>query len=363
MPDQSPAPGASDPPRIRIVRRTETKFDLLRLLNQQARAKGTSLHGGEDPRAMLDEIAGTMRAAAENPIMLHGLRVQAMFGYVAAALGNCELVQELDAGELYYAGEELLPPDYLLITRGGGDMLVEVKNHHAEPGRPFSLDAAYLNRLKRYAALVKKELLIAIYWSRLRLWTLVAVDRFNVDEGNGSVSFEDCFKGNEMARLGDAMIATLSPLSLRLQADRTQPRAVGPDGETPFTIAVAELLSEERVLTGEESKIAWFLISHGDWVEETSVDVADGLLNSMTMSYAPGHEIPSEQPFRQIGILSRMISHQFTQGTTADGKVTLLSPKDGPEKLGIVIPPDYSSTSLPLWRFQQVPSPRAAAGP
>jgi len=96
-------------------------------------------------------------------------------------------------------------------------------------------------------------------------------------------------------------------------------------------------------------------------VEQTSVDVADNLLQSMTMSYAPSDEVPTDQPFRQIGILSRMISHQFTEGTTHEGKVTLLTPKAEPQMLGIVIPPDYASASLPLWRFQQV-TPAASAG-
>lgn len=359
MLEDSTIQNAGESPRIRIVKRTETKFDLLRILNQQAKAKSGTLHGGDEPRAMVDDLVGTMRAAKENPIMLHGFRAQGMFGYVAAALGQCQLVQELDAGELYYAGDELLPPDYLLITRGADEMLVEVKNCHADHDKPFVLDVAYLNKLKRYAALVKKELLIAIYWSRWGTWTLVRPERFTLTQDRALISFQDCLFQNEMARLGDTMIATLPPLCIRLHADRGQPRAVGANGETPFTIGSVEILCQERVLSGEEAKIAWFLISHGTWVEQTTVDVADGLLNSMTMSYAPEDEAPSDQPFRLIGSLSRMISHQFTEGTTRDGQVTLLTPKAEPEMLGVVIPPDYSSTSLPLWRLKQVP--RSAA--
>lgn len=121
------------------------------------------------------------------------------------------------------------------------------------------------------------------------------------------------------------------------------------------------------MLSGEEAKIGWFPASHGTWVEQTTVDVAEGMLNSMTMGYAPDDESPSDQPFRLIGSLSRMISHQFSEGTTHDGQVTLLTPKARPEMLGVEIPPDYSSTSLLLWRLKQVPrtplTGKNAAGP
>lgn len=342
--------------RIKIIKRSDSKFDVLRLLNAHVQGKGRSLHASENP-GFLQDVSAAMDAAKSDTKLLHGLRVEGMFGYVAAAMGQCVLVKEEDAGALFYEGDELQVPDYRIVTREGWEGLIEVKNHHADIHQPFQLDLDYLRKQERYAELMNRPLFVALYWSRMAIWCLIPPSRFTIKGKKAQITFIDAFKENEMARLGDTMISTLPPLQLRLDADLSKPRKVGRNGDTPFTIGHAELLCRGQALTGKEAKIAWFLMMNGEWPEQGfTADVQDGLLNSATLTFAPEDDAPVGQPFRHIGSLSRIISRQYNRGTTKGGKVELLTPREKPDELGIIIPVDYKSQSLPLWRIVQQPA-------
>ena len=335
--------------KIKVVARADPKFDAIRLF----RGRGP-LTGSAD--TVTGEILGHLNAGRASATLVHGLRVQSMFGYVAAGLGNCRYVKEEDTGEFYYQGDDVLVPDYRVQTLSGWEALVEVKNHHSELGDPFSVTSDYLGKLRRYAGIMRLPLFFAVYWSQYRKWSLVSPDDFTAEGDRFQLSFFNSVKLSRMSELGDVMIATLPPLQLRFYADRTAPRTVGPNGETPFTIGAVELLSQDRVLEKEESRIAWFLIRYGSWQDETTtVDVVDGLLNSMTMSYNPPHRSP-EQPFEIIGTLSSMISQQYNEATVANGEVHSLMPENKPGELGLIIPRDYASRTLPLWLLVQKPS-------
>lgn len=349
-----PSPG--DPARIKVAERAQSKFEVLRLLNSYAVAVGGSVQAGENP-SFWQGLSAAAQAASNDPKMLHGQRVERMFGYVAAAMGECVVVKAEDSGPLYFESENFEIPDYRVITRDGWEGLIEIKNHHADFAKPYRIDVGYLRKLERYAQLMKKPLLFAIYWSRMAIWCLVSPAVLKVNGLKAEVSFSEAFKENQLGRLGDVTISTLPPLEFRLIADREKARTVGANGDTPFTIADVELTCRGQVLNGKEAKIAWFLIHNGEWVEKDVVaDVQDGLLNSATFSFGPEEENLSDLPFRRIGTLSRIISLQYNRSTTKDGKVVLLNPRERPSDLGVIIPRDYSSESLPLWRLSQRPA-------
>jgi hypothetical protein len=175
-----------------------------------------------------------------NPIILHGRRVEEMFGYVAASLGGCAAIKREDVGELYVEDINIHIPDYRIITGGRYEFFAEVKNFHKETA-PSVFKESYINSLKRYATLFKRDLKVALYWSRWNLWMLLSIDKVPFDGRRYSMSMEEGMKMNEMAILGDRMIGTTPTLVFKLHTDPSKPRRVGSDGRVKFTIGSVDL--------------------------------------------------------------------------------------------------------------------------
>ena len=106
-----------------------------------------------------------------------------------------------------------------------------------------------------------------------------------------------------------------------------------------------------------EQDLAWFFMMQGRWVETGSpADVKDGDLISFDIQFGPEMDDHPDEEFTSIGWLSQMISRQYRSLTASDGAVSLLSPNEAPEDLGVLIPTDYKGTVLHLWRFSLQPS-------
>ncbi|MDB6155521.1 MAG: hypothetical protein JWL90_3974 [Chthoniobacteraceae bacterium] len=82
------------------------------------------------PDAFSNLIKKAFTDSSANPIVIHGLRVQAMFEHVAAGLGRTTLIKQEDAGEISASDVRLRPPDYRIVLNDGRQLLVEVKNMH-----------------------------------------------------------------------------------------------------------------------------------------------------------------------------------------------------------------------------------------
>ena len=280
-----------------------------------------------------------------------------MFGYVAGALGHCAVVKEEDVGELYSTTYKAIAPDYRLLTLEGEEFLVEVKNcHQASVEHRFRLTRDYFDALRAYASLFKCGLKVAIYWSRLRIWSLISADAFEFDGKNHSLSMAQCMKRNEMSVIGDSMVGTVPPIVFKLLSHPSRTRRVDPDGRAEFTIGSVQFFCGGRRVTDRfEQKLAWFLLRYGDWDSiEEEAELADHEL--LWLQAVANKECADGQEFAMIGFLSQMISQQYNELTAEEGTIVRLAPSLDPDELGIVIPADYKGKVVQLWRLAQSPN-------
>ena len=164
------------------------------------------------------------------------------------------------------------------------------------------------------------------------------------------------FKANEMGILGDLHVGTRFPLRLRIVADPAHKRTLGADGEVAFTIAGVEMYSADQRLSGREWDLAiWFML-YGDWKEEATAEIIDGELVAVNFIRTPQED--NHQGFEFIGTLSSLFSSMYLSSTSDADHVTRLGIKMVGGSLKSLIPENYRSDTLPLWRIQQVQEPR-----
>ena len=339
---------------MKRISREHTKFDLMRLLDRYARSRDSAIHDEANQAAFLADLTRDFETNRSNEILIHGLRIQAMFAYVAAALGRCVVIKEEDAGEIYTSNSIMRAPDFRIVTTDGRELLVEVKSHRpSRPTAPYSLTCSYLDSLRAYAAAFSRDLYIAIYWSRFKTWSFVPADRFDVDRDRYLLSIEEAMKRSEMAVLGDCTIGTIPHLALKLYADPEKPNSIGPDGHAQFTIGRAELFcGDELIVNAKEREIAWFLMNYGNWPSDrTPPEVLDGKVISVGLQTSPTDRANLNQQFEIVGSLSQMISREYNEATASTGRVDLLAPKRDPDELGVLIPPGFLGDKLRLWFF------------
>jgi hypothetical protein len=76
-----------------------------------------------------------------------------------------------DSGEICSSDPKITPPDFRIVLDDGTDIFVEVKNcHKTDPNYLFSLKQSYVSTLENYAKLFKRDIYIAIFWSKWRKW-------------------------------------------------------------------------------------------------------------------------------------------------------------------------------------------------
>ena len=265
-----------------------------------------------------------------------------MFEYVAASLGKAVLIKREDSGEICSSDPEVRPPDFRIVLDDGTDLFVEVKNcHKTDPNYRFSLKHSYVSGIENYAKLFKRDIYIAIFWSRWRKWTLLKFGSFSSGE-RPSISFLEAFKHNEMAKLGDMMIATTPPLTMRVIADPTKPRRVDDSGYVGFTIGAIELYcSGVRIEDKFDQSLAFYFMLNAEWVvPEPEARVEDGNLVHFDFTAKPEESVPGQR-FQMLGFLSEMISRNYNHLTASDTGIERLSPAVDPDALGILIPQGY----------------------
>jgi len=342
---------------MKQTERDPLRFNTLRFLDTACRSKGFSLKDPMGHKSLLEVLAETVSQAQRNGILMHGLRVESMFGYVAGALGHCVAVKQEDAGKFYSANAEIVVPDFRLVTGAGDEFLVEVKNCHEDQlDYRYKLRLEYFRKLRAYADLFKRELKIAIYWSKIELWSLLPAESFEFDGKGYSLSMKQCMMRNEMRIIGDCMVGTVPPLIFRLLADPKKPRSVGPDGQAQLMIGAVEFWSGgRRVDDPFEQKLVWFLMRFGHWSAfEPQAEISDNRVISLQIKVS--EEVPKSQGFAIIGSLSQMISSQYNDLTAPEGGIEHLTPSADPSELGIIIPPDYEGTAVRLWRLVVSPN-------
>jgi hypothetical protein len=333
--------------------------------------RGSSLQDVRRRQYVLAEIARGLDESLANVARLHGWRVQELFKAVVVELGGALLVKDEDEGECYSEDSGMVKlPDYRLVLEDGEMVLVEVKN--VAPGLlEAKMGLGELKALERYAKLNNHRLLLAHYWTRANLWSLVDASIVTCKGSVAKLKLTDAMRANEMCFLGDAMIATTPPLILRLRADPKAPQTLGTedsDGRrrVSFTIDEVEVLAAGTLLTDDdERRIAQALMLSGPWEVEEIADLdQDDSLVSVDFTHRPAEEQPGV-PHQSIGRLSSLFSTSFNQATLdEEGTPSRLAVDPEPGRMGDLIPSDYWSREgreLALWRFEVKPSlgPRA----
>jgi hypothetical protein len=349
------APGGDDFAVKRIPRRPE-RFEVLRAAEALAAAAGLSLrddaqHG--DLVAAFSDALGRMRP---DDSLFYGTNSQAMFGHVAAALGHCRIIKDEDAGEVY-AADDVVPPDYRIVTVDGNEFFVEVKNFFSPESDTYTISKSEVDGLRAYAAAFGRDLKIAIYWAAWGMWSLLPLEAFTLVGDRYSISFPVAMKRSEMKIIGDWWVGTKMPLRLRFFTNPTKPRRVGDDGRAQATIGDVKLYCGDTEIDDPlEKQIAWFIMMNYPWTNvEQPADIVDGELLGWEFVFRPEIERP-EQGFELLAPVSQLISSQYRGATATEGEIRRILPDRDRSPFGVHVPKDYRGTSLPLWRFFMSPN-------
>ena len=362
-------PGATVPNRfwrhalMELLPHDPLQFDVFDLLDAVGRTHGISIDSADGRDRILDIVK---KSALQNPpaTWQHGRRAEAMFGYVAAAIGRCSLVKKEDSRPAFTGHQDMKIPDYRLVTDSGQQLLVEVKNcHRGRLDSRVEFKALYLSQLQAYAALVNAGLRLAIYWSRLKIWTLISPQDLHLDGSVWAITFRDALMQNAMAAVGDMHVGTTPPLVCRLLENPDRPPKIGVDGRVEFTVRRVEIESAGRPVTERREKnLAFQLMLFGEWPASDHPMIDDGRLLGVEFVAEPIECTPG-QGFEIIGSLSRMASRRYDELTAPSGRIERLAPSTrDPSILAPAIPADYAGRQLPLWRFVQKPSTRIENG-
>ena len=334
----------------------EFTSDIFSLISKVSSEQDLDLTKDLDRASFVQKIESEFDLAKNDQIAVHGFRTEELFRYVVIGLGRTKVLKKEDAGEVFSNDEELRTPDYLIITHEEEKFFVEVKNFYQKKiDKPFRIKKSYLEKLQKYSDLHSTNLKFAIFWTKLKLWTLNLIDDFAYD---GSKYYEldisDAMVKSEMGYIGEYQIGTTPPLRLRFVTDKSKPRMVNEEGEVEFTIGGVEILSSDTVIRDEnEKRIAFYLMLYSKWDEFEEVANIDdeNQLDSIEMILRPKMRSNPEENFEMMGFMSSLISIQFNQLTSNEGEVQKIRPKIDPENIGVRIGKDYSNKYLPLWLF------------
>ncbi|MGI6364442.1 MAG: hypothetical protein ACOX2G_01605 [Bacillota bacterium] len=342
---------------MRRKQRDIDKIEMLRLLDAFARNRGWSITDSVNKSELVEALTHIISQRPQENLV-HGLRVESMFAYVVGAIGACRIIKQEDAGDLFSKYPEFIVPDFYLVTSSGEEYLIEVKNCHRANITDFEyrLTARYYNQISAYADARGLDLKIAIYWSRLQIWTLLPINAFEKKGNYFSLPMEQCVKRDEMSLLGDVIIATVPPLELRILFDQKNQKTIEASSKIMATCSGIELwCGGRRVTDPYENKLAWFLLLFGHWpANKPEYKFSNGKL--ISINFMVSQKKSAGHNFAVIGRLSEMISRQYNELTAPDGQIKKISPSQDPDDLGIMIPADYMGEIVHLWRFELKPN-------
>ncbi len=98
--------------KMKKLRTDSKQFGVLRMFDQFLHSHGLDLSDQSRDEEFITKVSDALRKHRGDPILVHGLRIQTMFAYVAADLGGCRIIAEEDAGEFFVASPKLKRPDF-----------------------------------------------------------------------------------------------------------------------------------------------------------------------------------------------------------------------------------------------------------
>jgi Holliday junction resolvase len=254
--------------------RNPEKFDTLELYTALSRQQNYRIDVPSDLKAFTDRIGVSLKGALEDPKLLYGKRTEAMFAHVLGALGGCKHIKQEDAGVSFSKNDDLVAPDYRIVTNEGVVLLVEVKNFHMRNlSDVFKIRRPYLKKLTAYAEMNKVSLKFAIYFSAINQWLLLSPESFLEGKQGLFIDLPHAMARNEMSLVGDVKIATSAPLRIEFFGDPSDEKAnVADDDTAVFTIRDVQMsYAGKPIIEKEERRIAFYLMRYGTWSEIKSL--------------------------------------------------------------------------------------------
>ena len=329
-------------------------FNLIKSMDEFARNNGLSIRDPATKEDLLRSMEAKIDEHMAHEARIIGFHVESLFAFVAAALGGCKLISEVDSGLLYSNCGEIIRPDFRIVTNTDEQFFVEVKNFYQKnsPTKEYKIKGEYLRSLKNFARQTKTPLKLAIYWSAWNKWTLIDADLLDCSQKTISFGLGDAYALSEMRLLGDCWLATPPPLSMRFHTNKSKPREIDNDGVADFYIENFCLCANgNEIVDPVENAIAWFLMNNGTWSKvEKPVATTGSSIDAFEVQFYP--EAPTgELPFEVLGMLSEMISIECRRSVTKDGEIENLIPSKSNKEYGALIPRNFEGSVLKLSRL------------
>lgn len=333
-----------------------SQIDVLSLFGRFSREQKISLHDPKASELFLTSIQNSVVDALQNEALQHGQRTQNMFEALVVSLGAYSLLKTEDTGVVHPEGS-FTAPDFRLVLNDGTQWLIDVKNvFHAAPDQQrLVLRKIDVEKLTAYAEVTGCPLKIAVYWARWRMWSLIdAADLAPINDKKLSIDMLPSTQLSQLGRVGDRLIGTTPPLTLRLIADKTKERSITPDGEVAYTIAAAKMLCDGNEITDPvERNLAFTFMRYGDWEASDPIAIldADGLPEAVEFEWTPRELNNPDENFEMIGTLSSMFSGYYAERTVGPDGLTQTEADLVPNWFKPLLDTSYKSDALPLWRF------------
>lgn len=335
--------------------RNPEKFDTFELYTKLCAQNSLNISDGKSVDQVIDILKTALKKNHKNLNLVFGKRAEVMFSIVAASLGKCCLIKQEDGGEVY-CNEGISIPDFRIVLKDKSSFLVEIKNYHRDPfNNTYSFTEKYFNSIIHYSNLVGCPLKFAIYYSKMNWWLLLSPDAFKKTGSRYVVEFTDALKQNEMLTLGDEWLSTTPPIDIYLVSDPAKPALLNEDtGKTNFIIKKVLFYCAGKLITGEkEQELINIFALYSSWVESSVEPVLVGKrLIGIRYRFEPSGDEYSENGFDHLGQVSAMISYMYKMITeSSKGEVIAVDTNREAKSFSILIPEDYKSEELPLWRF------------
>lgn len=337
---------------MKRISRNPERFEAFELFSSIGRKYNYDLTNPHSKADFLKKISASIEDSCSNEQLLYGKRIEKAFAFIVSGLGGCVFLKQEDGGDIF-CSNDILPPDYKIITKAGERFYVEVKNCHDDlVTKKYTLTEKYVSKLIRYSELNETPLKFAIFYSRIQKWCLLSLDSFDHDKGKYSISFPNAYARNEMFLLGDMELATTPDLIMEFVTNEDEAVKINGRIEVPFTIRNVNFFCNGNPITLKlEKNLAFYLIKYGSWIEKVTENIiVDDKLLGVRFIYSP--ELPSEeQIFQCIGTLSEMITKYYSYVTEGEDGITAIDIEIAPKAFSPIIPEGYKGNALPLWRF------------
>lgn len=328
-------------------------LDLFRQVDRGGTA--SLLDNAERMTHFLAEIETGLKTSLSKASTIHGWRTQALFASLLVALDACELLMVVDQGEVFYDGESVKPPDYLVVLRDGRRLLVEVKLVAPSVSiKASSMSAAELTALSRFAGLLEAELYVASLFATSNHWALNRAADFIQVKQRMELPFEAAMKLNEFGILGDMMLGIEPEIRLDLLPDPHEENRKVAEDQYKFTVGAATLSLGGNPTVGEaEWRLGWFLLLHSQWPVDEEFELNGDSVVSKSWIARPEFISNPDEGLELIGPLSRMYTNHFIWQTTGEDGVTALDVDVEPGILPALIPQGFAPKNFRLIRLIQ----------